>query len=342
MMRRSSKSLVLFSSPARNVFALGVVVSACWFLTNQYVDHPISVNVPPVSIGPKAVPVSVAKADTTKSTVPAEFSVVDKAAVEASENEKAVESLEPIDPNFAAIQQSLSLLDVGHQFLEKQDYYEVKFYRQERVKGELKKGETVRLKVRHHPFSVYMKWLSVDKGREVLYVADDNDGKLLFHYGGWRARLLPILRLDPHGTLAKSGSRHPITEAGLLELVKRLTKDRRKDIECGVRYECQVYDERIHDRDCYCFDLEYENALPDTPSETYRKSLAYFDKEFSIPIEIKNFTWLAADAEVDEMDDATRDELTLVEHYSYSDIEWNQGYSDEDFSSENSKYRFRR
>ena len=339
-MRFTSKSLVLSSNPARNLLALAAVGAAGWFLANQTSIDPITVSAPVASIA--ATPaVSI---EPTVPNEPAEFSVVDDEAVDAVQPttpDNAPPTEPEIDPHLEAMKQKLAVLDDGFRFLQEKADYEAKFHRQERIGGDMQTAENIKIKVRHQPFSVYMKWLDVDKGREVLYVATKNDGKMLFHYGGWKARFLPILKLDPHGTLAKSGSRHPITEAGILELVKRLIKDRRKDIECGVGYECFVTEQSIHDRDCVCFDIKYDHSMNDTPSEVYRRSISFFDKEYSIPVEIKNFTWLGEDSN-DGMVETEMDALTLIEHYSFTDIAWDAGFTDEDFSQTNRKYKFRR
>ena len=77
-------------------------------------------------------------------------------------------------------------------------------------------------KIRHEPFSVYMKWLSGDRGRQLIYVDGQNDGKLLVQPGGIKGRLTGVLSLDPSGTLAMSDSRYPIQTAGLLALAKTI------------------------------------------------------------------------------------------------------------------------
>jgi len=339
MMRFTSKSLVLSSNPARNLLALAAVGAAGWYLANQTSTDPITVSAPIASISASHQ----VSPQTPDPAEPAKFSVVDDEAVDAVQPDNAEKAPEPeIDPHLEAIKQKLAVLDGGYRFLQEKADYEAKFHRQERIGGEMQTAENMKIKVRHQPFSVYMKWLDVDRGREVLYVAEKNEGKMLFHYGGWKARFLPVLKLDPHGSLANSGSRHPITEAGILELVKRLIKDRRRDIECGVGYDCFVTEQSIHERDCVCFDIQYDHSMSDTPSEVYRRSITFFDKEFSIPVEIKNFTWLGEDANADDMDEAAKDELTLIEHYSFTDIAWEAGFTDEDFSHKNRKYRFRR
>ena len=60
--------------------------------------------------------------------------------------------------------------------------------------------EMTELKIRHTPFSVYMKWHEgTDIGREVLFIEGQLDDKLLVSPGN----VLPTVKLDPYGDLAK-------------------------------------------------------------------------------------------------------------------------------------------
>jgi len=75
------------------------------------------------------------------------------------------------------------------------------------------------------------------KGREVLYSAPENDGRMHVKMAGSRVPV-PPLALAPNSPLALRTSRHPITEAGfdtiLDHLQAALTLSRRKDPDAGV------------------------------------------------------------------------------------------------------------
>jgi hypothetical protein len=72
-----------------------------------------------------------------------------------------------------AMEHHIALLEVGRHRLEKMNDYSATFTKQERVDGdELQDVQTTEVKLRHHPFSLYMKWIKGgDVGREVLLVA---------------------------------------------------------------------------------------------------------------------------------------------------------------------------
>jgi hypothetical protein len=61
--------------------------------------------------------------------------------------------------------------------------YECVFAKKEAV-GNQMISQTMKMKVRHDPFSVYMFFLDPSKGREVIYVDGKNDNKLQVHETG--------------------------------------------------------------------------------------------------------------------------------------------------------------
>lgn len=236
-----------------------------------------------------------------------------------------------------ALRFNLLLLEKGAEQFKNVANYTATFLKQERVDGSICDPQVMELKLRHRPFSVYMRWFVGDKGREVLYVDNENDGKMLVKLGGLKGRLLPVMRLDPNGSMALRESRHAITNVGLLNLARKIITYRRQELEAGVRIRCVMTDDQSFDkRPCYCFVVEYPDQ---ETSNVYRKSVQYIDKELSLPVCIKNYTWpdTADEANADHLD-----ELTLVEHYQYSDIRLNSALSDTDFDVANSDYHFRR
>jgi hypothetical protein len=89
--------------------------------------------------------------------------------------------------------------------------------RSERIQGSIRNPELMLMKLRGEPRSVHLKWLdSPNEGRECIYVAGANNGKMISR-GGKGDLLLAgrTLWLDPDGSLAKSKSSQTITETGL-------------------------------------------------------------------------------------------------------------------------------
>lgn len=235
-----------------------------------------------------------------------------------------------------ALKLNLLLLEEARSYLEQIDGYTATFHREERVGGDLT-SQVMELKLRHSPFSVYMNWLEGDRGRELLFVDGENDGKMIVHPGGWKARLIPSIKLDPNGTIAMRESRHPVTEIGLLKLVDRLLERRREELPLADRLTLVLTDQaELNGFPCYRFTLTHRS--PET-SEYYRKSVLHLDREHGLPVSLAAWTWPedgqdGADADVDE--------TTLVEQYTYADLVLNPQLADRDFDRKNGDYRFRR
>jgi hypothetical protein len=227
------------------------------------------------------------------------------------------------------------MLEKSVRTLEKVSDYTATFFKQERIKGKLSDGQLMEIKMRHAPFSVYMKWLTGDKGRQVLYVAGENDNKMLVKFGGWKSRL-PSLKLEPLSSLAMAESRHPITQAGLLELVREVLAYRERDLQHeGVVRCCVLPNQKVDDKECYCFTVEYSSAAV---SETYRKSILMVDAQTLLPVAIKNYTW---PEQVDSFDPKDPDGSTLIEFYSFSNVNLNPQLANSTFDGQNQEYRFR-
>lgn len=234
------------------------------------------------------------------------------------------------------LERNIALLERGIARLESQSDYAAQFHKVERVDGAMQDEQVIFMKVRHQPFSVYFKWLTGDVGREVLYVDGLNDGKMLVHAGGWKARLLPVLKIDPLGSIALREARHPITRAGLLNLTKTLLENRRTDQVRNKGSVCRAVEgQQFNSRPCWCYVVEYD--APEF-NETYRKSVSLIDQELLVPVCIQNYTWPSGKYE----NAAQLDAETLVESYSYTDIVFNQQLADVDFDTKNSAYTFRR
>lgn len=220
------------------------------------------------------------------------------------------------------------MLEEGAKKLEKNPGYTATFVKQELVDGVMSGNQVMSLKLKHSPFSVHLKWLVGDKGQELLYVDGENDGKMIVKAGGAKGRFLPPIKLDPNGSIARSKSRHPITKIGLVNLCKKLVENRSEELQKEVmEVKCQMLDNQIFEnRECYCFVIEYDHKDVSPP---YRKSVQYVDKEWLVPICIKNYNWPTGSTELSGIE---LDEKTLIENYSYSNIKMNVQLAEADFS----------
>lgn len=214
--------------------------------------------------------------------------------------------------------------------------YTATIVKRERVNGKLGETQFVSAKIRNRkrdgdklvtPFAVYLKFLKPNsvKGREVIWVENANDGKLVAHEAG----LLNIraVYLDPDGYLAMMGQRYPIYKIGIENLVSELIvkgEAQRKHGKCEVNF---FKNARIDDRTCLLIEVINPVQLPGL--EFYRAHI-FIDNELNVPVRYAAWSW----------PEAPGGEPALLEEYTYRNIRLNVGLTDLDFSPENPAYQF--
>jgi hypothetical protein len=207
--------------------------------------------------------------------------------------------------------------------------YTCTFQKRERVDGRLTHPHVMDMKARAHPSSVYFKFRTPNKGREAIYVAGKNGGKLLAHDVGIGRLLAGTLNLDPHGPMAMEDCRHPITEAGIGALIEtvaghwaaELTRD-----ESQVAFHPQA---RVGPRACTMIETVHPAQQPHF---LFHKVRLYIDHEHGLPIRFEAFDWPRHPGAPPE----------LVEEYTYLDLRINVGLGEHDFDPNNRSYSFGR
>lgn len=203
--------------------------------------------------------------------------------------------------------------------------YSATLVRRERVNGRLSGYEYVFVKIRHQPFSVYVYFLAPAsvKGQEVIYIAGQNQGNLLAH----KANMSVTVSLHPEGMVAMTGRNYPLTEIGLVNLVRRLVEVGQQDLQygdCEVKYFTSA---KVNKRPCTVIQVMHP-----TQRDVFRFHLAriFVDNELMTPIRYESYDWPREPG----------GEPELLEEYTYMDLKVNVGFTDEDFSVQNPEYRF--
>ena len=198
--------------------------------------------------------------------------------------------------------------------------YSAIFRKQERIKGKLMEEETVLFKFKR-PFKVYMKWIKNPyKGREVLYVEGWNKNLMKVHGSGITGMV--TVNLDPKGSLAMRGCRHPIKDSGLDHLVKVIGNNVRSGMKSGELDFREEVEETVYGRRTQRMEI----ILPRDKTRgyySYRARLS-LDIEKKVPIKVQIYDW----------------DNNLVEDYGYEDLKLNANLTDADFSPKNPEYRF--
>lgn len=208
--------------------------------------------------------------------------------------------------------------------------YSAVMVKRERIDGKLKEPEYAFVKVRHRPLSVYMHFLEPTslRGQEAIWIEGRNDGKMWAHPPGLRNKIIGTVSLDPTSHFAMQGNRYPITEIGVLNLVRRLIEVAEQDIQYG---ECEVKffeGAKINNRECTCIQVVHP-----VPRRNFRFHMAriYVDTEHNLPIRYESYDWPRNPGE----------QPPLLEEYTYLNLKLNNGFTDEDFSISNPNYDFK-
>lgn len=216
--------------------------------------------------------------------------------------------------------------------------YSAILIKRELIDGALTDYEYMGIKIRNRkhvngvmtsPFSVYMAFLkpATVKGREVIYVENQNNGNIVAHEGGMKGRFLPTVNLDPLGMMAMRGQRYPITDLGLENLVVKLIekgdRDRQRG-ECDVQFQQGA---KVGGRECTVLSVTHPVARP---YFDFHIAQIFIDDELNVPVRYCAYSW----------PHSAGGEPVLLEEYTYQNIKTNIGLTDADFDQRNSKYNF--
>ena len=238
----------------------------------------------------------------------------------------------------------VSDLESGVSGLERRKGYSARVVIQERVPkewaddlaaeqvrtGTEKEPETIQLRIRHQPFSIYLKWITVRPGREIVFVDGMNDGNMYFSNG----KFVRGLKMPPDSDWVKDERRYPVTKFGLLFLAKRLHEILKNDLDRDLgNSTCQLIESNFGNRPTRLYTLEHDRQ---ELSRHYRKAVVHIDKEWLIPVSFAAYTWPS-----NETDKSEVDKSTFIERYEYSEIDFEKVLVDADFDVMNPQYGFK-
>lgn len=200
--------------------------------------------------------------------------------------------------------------------------YTCRFQKIENIGGKLHKPETMRMKFRKAPFSVYLKWITEPrKGQEVIYVEGAHKNKAIVHPPGILGILFRKVSIDPLGKTATKHSRRPITMAGMGKMISFITgqceqAQAKGDLTLtyeGIRHEGS--------RPSYAF----KRVLPKNKGYPCETLIIYIDVEYLVCIRTDAYDWGGE----------------LTSHYFYTDLTINPGVTEKDFDPNNRAYGYR-
>ena len=225
----------------------------------------------------------------------------------------------PLVPALQMAKQSLAAIS------QVQDY-EAKFTKREVIKNQLTNEQTL-LRIRHQPFSVYMKFLSPAAGREVLYVNGKNKNQLLAREASGLNALVGTVSLPVDSPMVMANTRHPITNAGMKKLIELIIKQweiESKYGEIDVKYYPNAKLDKVA-----CEVIQVTHPRP-RKQFNFAMTRVFFDKATRFPVRVENYAFPAQ----------PNQKPSLVEEYTYENIRVNLGLTDADFDRRNPKYSF--
>jgi hypothetical protein len=200
-------------------------------------------------------------------------------------------------------------------------FYTAVFHKQQRVAGKLEPEETIFLKYRKKPVSMYLKWIEAPyEGSELLYVVGWNQDRVRAHRGG-------ILRfitrnLDPRDPLLMRDNLRPVTSSGIGYLLLAVGVNARRAIKAGELAFSERGEETVYGRRAHVLELVFP-----------KKSAKHYDgRRFVISQDVE--TKILFKITVYDGDDQ------LVETYGYENLVLNAPLANADFDPKNPDYRF--
>lgn len=202
--------------------------------------------------------------------------------------------------------------------------YTCTFWKQERIGGKLRKVETIGVRYRENPVSVFMTWLrNADQVKRALYV--DAPGFVDKH-GQKTAKIEPagaIVRLlvsevdmPIHGDRARKASRSSMDLFGFRQMLEALLRDDAKAEADGVldlRYDGES---EVDGRPTYVL-VRYLPYTGDGSKYPNAKMVMHIDQEWLVPTAVYGY--------------ADKEGTQLLCSYVFTDVKINPGLTDADF-----------
>ena len=175
--------------------------------------------------------------------------------------------------------------------------------------------------MRNQPFSVYMRWLAPtkNKGQEVCYTHGRNNNKMRVRLPPGKGAVLGFNSVDPNDPRVLEHSRHNIYEAGIGNLIEQTIKHWEIEVKQG-KTAVKMADYTCNNKKAIRIETHLTERVPG--AYCYRGVL-YVDAETKIPLRSEYYDWPRQGGPADG---------ELMEMYSYIDLRFNVGLTDQDFN----------
>ena len=205
--------------------------------------------------------------------------------------------------------------------------YEADFTKVELV-GRKTLTTRMRIKVRHEPFSVYVKYLEPHAGREAIYVTGSQGNKVVVHDTGLAA-LVGTLTLDPTSSTAMDENRYPITKVGIknmIETVMDVWLAQAKQNASGITVN-NYPNSKIGEQACQAIETILAQPIG---TDSFQMTRLYIDAATKLPVRVQQYAFPSRKGQ----------KPTLVEDYLYQNVRTNLALANIDFDPKNPKYGY--
>ena len=258
-------------------------------------------------------------------------------AGEVGQEFQSSSSSHPLDPVLELARSSLAVHRSEHRD------YKARVVKQERSGKKLAAVTKMDVKLRYReplnesynrPVDVYLKFIEPKSqaGREVIWRQNMNDDLMMVHEAG--ILNITTVELAPNSRLAMLGNRYPISDLGIEKLLEKLIERGLKDRsfeECEVNIDPKVL---VADRECKRIEVLHRTQEIVVDGVAHRfdfhRAVIDIDLKWGIPIHYASYLW-------PEQPGA---EPVLDEEFTYENLEFNIGFSDEDFDPDNPSYDY--
>ncbi|WP_010583621.1 DUF1571 domain-containing protein [Schlesneria paludicola] len=250
----------------------------------------------------------------------ADEEVLPTAATKSDETEKP-----PIDETHPLYK----LLEVAYKSrnaLDDVKDYKCVFSKREVVRGKMIKT-SMNLKFREDPFSVYLKFIDLNAGREVIYVKGQNENNMLVHEAGVKS-FLGTFKIVPTGPDAMAENKYPVTQIGLKNMLATVIKQWEAEGKfSGIKTQLRPTSKLPSGEVCTVYEAIHTQQFKEFKFHTTR---LFVSDETGIAIGVQQLGFPGKNDK----------EPPVVEEYFYSQLQANLKLTDADFNPKNPGYAF--
>ena len=232
-------------------------------------------------------------------------------------------AVKPSNTRAGALKQALKIVDESRTALQSVKDYSATFSKKE-VVGKKMIQQTMQMKIRQRPFSVYLKFAKPHEGREVIYVDGQNGGKLLAHGTGLQ-KIVGTLKLKPTSKVVMKENRYPITQIGIFKMLETVIgRWERQPNNTRVRFFPKA---KMGKKSVRVIQVVHPKKGQGTP---FHMTRLYIDNQTRLPIRVQQYGFPKKSGA----------QPPLIEEYTYSNVRTNIGLGSRDFDHENPGYDY--